>query len=107
MEDREVVCMGSEKDNAGIKCNIRCYLIGLDGGTHYARLGDISESGALLMMSDEDAQESLHVGEMCGLVFRDKHNMNPEKHTGKIIRLESGQVEVSFTHQEHRYLKNK
>jgi hypothetical protein len=99
--------MSSEKDNSKLKGNLSCLLIGLDGGTHYARLGDISESGALLMISGEDIQESLHVGEMCGLVFRDRHNMNPEKHTGKIVKLESGQVEVSFTHQEHRYMKSK
>jgi hypothetical protein len=67
--------MSSEKDNSRIKGNLRCLLIGLDGGTHNAQLGDISESGALLMMDDEHVQESLHVGEMCGLMFRDRHNM--------------------------------
>jgi hypothetical protein len=83
-----------------------CQLIGLDREIHYALLGNISAGGALVKMID-NASHDFHIGEMCGLIFRDNLNMNPERLTGKIVRLECGSVGITFHNQEHIHLKKK
>jgi hypothetical protein len=98
--------MGSERHNFRTRSNSHCLLMGLDGVTYQALLGDLSVSGALIKMSD-NVPHGLHVGEMCGLMFSDNFKMSSEKHTGKIVRLDSGSVGVSFNNQEHRHLKKK
>ena len=98
--------MERERRDLRTKSGSHCQLMSLDGVTYQALLGDISLGGALIKMSD-NVSHDLHVGEMCGLMFRDKLNMNPERHTGKIVRLDSGSVGISFHNQEHRHLKNK
>lgn len=93
--------MGINKNDMG------CLLIGLDGVTYQVRLvGDISQRGASLKMS-KDVPHGLHVGEMCGFMLRDKFNEPPTKHTGTIVTLDSGVVEISFNHQEHHHQKKK
>ncbi|MEI6306376.1 MAG: PilZ domain-containing protein, partial [Deltaproteobacteria bacterium] len=65
-----------------------CLLKGLDGVTYQAVLEDISPNGALIIM-DKDAPHGLHVGEMCGFMLRNKPNVIPTKHTGRIICLDA------------------
>jgi len=84
-----------------------CLLMGLDGATYQVRLvGDVSLKGASLTMS-ENVPHGLNVGELCGFVLRDKLNAPSTKHTGTIVSLDSGSVEISFNHQEHRHQKRK
>ena len=84
-----------------------CLLIGLDRVTYQVRLvGDISPKGASLTMSD-NAPHGLNVGEMCGFMLREKLNAPSTKHTGTIVSLDSGSVEISFNHQEHHHQKKK
>lgn len=97
--------MERERRDLRTKSDSHCLLMGLDGVTYQAVVGDISSGGALIKMSD-NVSNDLHVGEMCGLMFSDNFNMSSEKHTGKIVRLDSGSVGVSFHNQEHRHLKN-
>lgn len=69
-------------------------------------LGDISEKGALVSIS-KDISHGLHVGEMCGIMLCDKPSASFTKHTGMIISLDSGSVEINFHHQEHRHQKKR
>lgn len=98
--------MERERRDLRTKSNSHCLLIGLDGVTYHALLGDVSLGGALIKMSD-NVSHDLHVGEMCGLMLSDEFNMSSEKHTGRIVRFDSGSVGISFNQQEHRHLKNK
>jgi hypothetical protein len=84
----------------------KCLLMGLDGVTYHAQLADISTSGALITMS-ADVPHGLHVGEMCGFIIRESPNIPSTKHTGIIVALDSGIVEISFRHQEHTHQKKK
>ena len=83
-----------------------CLLKGLDGVTYQAILEDISPSGALMKM-DNDAPHGLHVGEMCGFMLRNKLNVIPTKHTGRIISLDTNVVKITFSHQEHNHQHKK
>lgn len=82
----------------------KCLVVGLNGVTYQARLAEISPSRAILAMND-DASHDLHVGEMCGFLVRDNPKVPPDKHTGMIVALDPGSVEVSFLHQEHHHQK--
>lgn len=97
--------MERERRDLRNRSDSQCQLMGIDGVTYQALLGDISSGGAMVMMNDGIFHD-LHVGEMCGLKIREL-NMNSEKRTGKIVRLESGSVGISFHNQEHRHLKKK
>jgi hypothetical protein len=90
----------------GIKNESQCLLMGLDGVTYQTRLVDLSPGGATITMRD-DAPHGLHVGEMCGFMLRSNPNVPPDKHTGKIVTLDSGSVVISFSHQEHHHQKKK
>jgi len=92
----------------GAKINdVGCFLIGLDGVTYQVRLvGNISQKGASLSMSDK-APHGLSVGELCGFMLRHKLNAPSSKHTGTIVSIDSGSVEISFNHQEHHHQKKK
>ena len=98
--------MERERHNIRTKSDLHCLIMGLDGVTYQALLGDLSLTGALIKMSD-NIPHGLHVGEMCGLMFSNNFNMSSEKHTGKIVRLDSGSVGVSFNNQEHQHQKKK
>ena len=98
--------MESEKDNFRIKSDSQCLLMGIDGVIYEALLGDLSSTGALINMSN-NVPHGLHVGEMCGLVFSENPNRSSSKHTGLIVKLDSGSVGISFYHQQHRHLKQK
>jgi hypothetical protein len=89
-----------------IKSESKCLLMGLDGVTYQAELVDITPSKALITMSG-DAPHGLHVGEMCGFILRNNPGVPPDKHTGMIVTLDSGSVEISFNHQEHHHQKQK
>lgn len=84
-----------------------CLLMGLDGVTYKVRLvGDVSQRGASLTMCD-NGSHGLNIGELCGFMLRDKLNATSAKHTGTIVSLDSGRVEISFNHQEHHHKKKK
>ena len=100
LEIRGANCMAKTSDST------KCFLMGLDGITYQALLGDISLSGASISIGNNSIH-NLHVGEMCGLVLRNSSNMLSDKHTGRIVSLDSGSVGISFNHQEHRHLKTK
>ena len=98
--------MEKERRDLRTISDLSCQLRGLDGVTYHALLGNISLGGALIKMSD-NVSHDLHVGEMCGLMFRDKINMNPERLSGKIVRLDGGSVGITFHNQEHIHQKKK
>ncbi len=84
-----------------------CLLLGLDGVTYQALLGDISLSGVEIDIGD-NVSHGLNVGEICGLIYSDNPKLSPTKHTGMIAKLDScGNVRISFNHQEHRHQKRK
>lgn len=99
--------MEKERRNLRTQSGSNCQLIGLDGVIYYALLGDISAGGALIKMNDNASSHDFHVGEMCGLMFRDNLHKSPERLTGKIVRLEGGSVGITFHNQEHIHLKKK
>jgi hypothetical protein len=92
--------------NLRTRCNSHCLLMGLDGVTYHALLGELSQSGALVEI-DGSISHGLHVGEMCGLMLSEIPKTGSIKHTGKIVRLDSGSVGISFHHQEHIHQKKK
>jgi hypothetical protein len=98
--------MEKESHNIRAGCDSHCLLMGLDGVTYQALLGELSHSGALVKI-DGSISHGLHVGEMCGLMLSAIPKTGSIKHTGKIIKLESGSVGISFHHQEHIHQKKK
>jgi len=98
--------MERKKPDLRTKSDSDCLLIGLDGVTYQAVLGDISPTGALITM-DKDTSHGLHEGEMCGFMLRNKRTAPFAKHTGTIVTLDSGNVVISFNHQEHHYHNKK
>lgn len=100
--------MENEIEDFGRKSYAHCLLMGLDGVTYKAQIGDLSLKGALIKISDNVPTDGLHLGEMCGLVYSDNPKMPSTKHTGKIVKLDSfGSVGISFNHQEHQHQKHK
>ena len=84
-----------------------CLLMGLDGVTYQALLGGLSLSGVEIDIGD-NVSHGLNVGDICGLIYSDKPEQSPTKHTGMIAKLDSsGSIRISFNHQEHRHQKNK
>jgi len=98
--------MKSERDDFRIKTGSHCFLMGLDGVTYRALLGDLSLTGALIQLSD-NVPNGLHVGEMCGLMLSDNTKLSSAKYTGRIVELDSNSVGISFNHQEHQHQKHK
>lgn len=98
--------MKSEKNDFRIKTDSHCLLMGLDGVTYRALLGDLSVTGALIKLSG-NAPNGLHVGEMCGLMLSDNPKLSSAKYTGRIVKLDSDCVGISFNHQEHQHQKHK
>jgi c-di-GMP-binding flagellar brake protein YcgR len=98
--------MKSEIHDFRIKSDSHCLLMGLDGVTYKALLGDLSLTGALIRLSD-NVPNGLHVGEMCGLMLSDNPKLSSAKYTGRIVKLESDSVGISFNHQEHQHQKHK
>ena len=96
--------MDNQRQYTRFECDSECILMEIDGDTYDVLLENLSLGGALVKVSD-GVSNSLQVGEMCGLMFHDNLNMNFENHTGKIVRLDSGSVGVSFHNLEHRQLK--
>lgn len=85
--------MDDHRKHSRIKFESQCLLAGHDGGTHEALLNDISLSGALIKVNDETPFEA---GDLCELMLGDQSALFPVKHTGKIVRLDSGVIGVSF-----------
>ncbi|MDD2580847.1 MAG: hypothetical protein PHR66_02520 [Desulfuromonadaceae bacterium] len=98
--------MKSDKDDSGIKTGSHCLLMGLDGVTYQALLGNFSLTGALIKISG-DIPNGLHVGEMCGLMLSENTQLSSAKYTGKIVEIDSNRVGISFNHQEHQHQKHK
>jgi hypothetical protein len=80
--------------------------MGLDGVTYQAQLGDLSLTGALIKLSGT-VPNGLQVGEMCGLLLNGNPKLGPAKYTGRIVKLDSDGVGISFNHQEHQHQKKK
>lgn len=97
--------MESDSHEFVVKSASPCHVMGLDGVTYQALLGDLTLTGALIKMSDT-APHGLHVGEMCGLVLRENPNLSSSKYTGLIVTLESDFVRISFNHQGHTHQKH-
>ncbi|MDD2539691.1 MAG: hypothetical protein PHH28_01440 [Desulfuromonadaceae bacterium] len=98
--------MKSEKDDFKIIAGSHCLLMGLDGVTYQALLGDLSLTGAVIKLNS-NIPNGLHVGEMCGLMLTGKTKLSSEKYTGRIVELSSNGVGISFNHQEHQHQKHK
>lgn len=98
--------MKSEKHDFRKKTDSHCLLMGLDGVTYQAQLGDLSAAGASITLSD-NVPNGLHVGEMCGLMLSDNPTLSSAKYTGRIVTLDTDSVGISFNHQEHQHRKQK
>jgi hypothetical protein len=86
--------MGSEKRlHTRTRCFKYCILMDHDGDTCEGLLGNMSESGAMLMISGDN---HVHVGDVCDLMFSDVSTKFPIKRTVKIVRFNSGNIGVSF-----------
>jgi hypothetical protein len=96
--------MENERHNLSTKSDAPCLLMGLDGVTYQALLGDLSLTGAMIKMN-VNASHGLHVNEMCGLVLRDNPNRSSSKYTGMIVKLDSDTVQISFNQQGHKHQK--
>jgi hypothetical protein len=75
------------------KIDTYCLLIDRNGDTYGAFLGDISQTGALVQLGDN---ASLHIGDLCNLMLRDKSATFPVKRTVKVVRLDSDKIGVRF-----------
>jgi hypothetical protein len=86
--------MASEKRlHSRAKCYTGCIVMGHDGNTCEALVGDISLGGALVRVNGDT---HLQVGDVCELMFSDKSALFPLKRVGKIARYDSGSMGVSF-----------
>ncbi len=98
--------MKNESHDFSRKINSQCLLMGIDGVTYQALLGDLSVTGALITLA-KNTPNGLHVGEMCGLMLGDNPKLSSAKYTGRIVKLDSDSVGISFNHQEHQHQKKK
>src|SRR6185369_10355089 len=98
--------MKSELHDFETKTDSHCLLMGIDGVTYHAQLGDLSLTGALIKLNDK-VPNGLHVGEMCGLMLSKNPKLSSAKYTGRIVKLDSDSVGISFNHQEHQHQKKK
>ena len=85
--------MYDPRKHSRIKFEAQCLLTGHDGGTYEVLLDDISLSGTSIKVNDETPFEA---GDLCELMLGDQSVLFPVKHTGKIVRLDSGMIVVSF-----------
>ncbi len=76
-----------------IKVEVQCLLMGLDGVSYKALLDDISLSGASVKV---DAGTHFKIGDMCDLMLSDESAKYPIKHSGRIVRVDSGIIGVIF-----------
>ncbi|MDD2897544.1 MAG: PilZ domain-containing protein [Desulfuromonadaceae bacterium] len=86
--------MKTQRHHCRVECDSQCLLTGQSGVTYHASLSDISLSGALVMV---DGGTNFTVGDACDLVFSDSAAKFPLKRTGKIVRVDSDTIGVSFT----------
>ena len=98
--------MKNETNKFSMSKDSHCLLMGLDGVTYKAQLGDLSLTGALIKLSGT-VPNGLQVGEMCGLMLSDNPKLSSAKFTGRIVKLDSDCVGISFNHQEHQHQKKK
>jgi len=76
-----------------IKVEVQCLLMGRDGVSYEALLDDISLSGASVRVS---ADTHFRIGDICDLMLSDESAKYPVKHSGKIVRVDSGIIGVIF-----------
>ena len=98
--------MTIKRQNFRIRYDSQCLLMGLDGITYNGQIGDLSLNGARVSIGEEICH-GLHLGEMCGLMWGSDPKSSPTKYTGRIVRIDSGTIGISFNQQEQRHLKNK
>ena len=85
--------MDNRRKHFRIKFEAQCTLIGHAGDSYDALLDDISLSGALLKVN---ADNHFQIGDLCDLMLSDKSAAFPIKHTGEIVRVDSGMIGVNF-----------
>jgi hypothetical protein len=85
--------MDDHRKHSRIKFEAQCLLTGHDGDTYEALLDDISLGGALIKVDDDTP---FVAGDLCEVMLGDQSALFPVKHTGKIVRLDSGMIGVSF-----------
>lgn len=85
--------MDNRRKHFRIKFEIQCTLMEHDGNSYEALLDDISLSGALLKVN---ADTHFQIGDLCDLMLSEKSAAFPIKHTGKIVRVDSGMIGVNF-----------
>lgn len=86
--------MGSEqRQHARTRCFKYCVLMDHDGETYEALLGNMSQGGAMLMVSGEN---HLHVGDLYDMMFSDVTTKFPVKRCVKIVRFDSKNIGVCF-----------
>jgi c-di-GMP-binding flagellar brake protein YcgR len=76
-----------------IKIEVQCFLRNLDGTSFEAFLEDISLSGAAVKVN---IGTHFQIGDMCDLMLSDESAKFPVRHTGMIVRIDSGIIGVSF-----------
>jgi hypothetical protein len=74
-------------------CFTYCLLMGRGGDTYEGLLGNISKGGAMVKVS---ADNLLHIGDSCDIMFTDKSNAFPLKRQVKIVRFDSDKMGVKF-----------
>ena len=82
-----------QRQHSRSKTDSYCILIDCNGDTYGAFLGDISQTGALVKFDDN---ASLHIGDMCDLMLRDKSATFPVKRAVKVVRLDTDIIGVRF-----------
>jgi hypothetical protein len=86
--------MGNQRLHTRMKFHFYCLVMGRDGGTYEALIGDISLGGALIRLNSDT---HLQVGDLCEIMFSEKPALFPLKRTSKIVRLDSERsMGVSF-----------
>lgn len=76
-----------------IRIKVQCLLKKIDGTAYEALLDDISLSGAAVKVNgDTDFQ----IGDLCDLMLSDESAKFPVRHSGKIVRVDSEIIGVSF-----------
>ena len=85
--------MVNQRHHSSIKCFSYCLLMGRDGNTYEALLGDISLGGALVKVSGDT---HLQPGDLCDLMLSAKLSAFPLKRAVKIVRRDSENMGVRF-----------
>ena len=87
--------MKDKRKHSRSELQSQCFLTAPTGVTCQVLLEDISLSGALLKVSNDD-DRYFQVGDLCIIILGDKSAPLAIKRSGKIIRLNSGIIGLHF-----------